>query len=122
LSEAGGNIKVNVGGNIKLVTKFGSRRCGGGEREDCGKMVKEKLNIVWEINVKRIWGDIKMVKAYLLWSMDGLAAAPHCGIVGEHIILPFNSPTASLQLLTPAHQKSQPSSLSIITFFHPFDS
>ncbi|KAK7353497.1 hypothetical protein VNO80_18945 [Phaseolus coccineus] len=73
---------------------------------------------------QRIWGDIKMVKAYLLWSIDGLAAAPHCGIVGEHIIhsLPFNSPTASLQLLTPAHQKSQPSSLSIITFFHPFDS
>jgi len=66
-------------------------------------MVKEKLKIVWEINVKRIWGDIKMVKAYLLWSIDGLAAAPHCGIV---------SAFQSLQLLT----------LSIITFSHPFHS
>lgn len=83
--------KVNVGGNINLITKFGSRKCGGGEREECGRMVKEKLNIVWEINVKRIWRDIKMVKAYLMWSIHGLAAAPHCGIVGEHIIIHFLS-------------------------------
>lgn len=54
----------------------------------------------------------------------GLAAAPHCGIVGDHIIIyPLSvlSSVASLQLLTPlpCPQKVSPSYM-IMTLFIPY--
>ncbi|KAK7350801.1 hypothetical protein VNO77_09760 [Canavalia gladiata] len=66
-----------------------------------------KRDVTFMAKAQRICGDFKITHPYLLWSIDGLAAAPHCGIVGDHIIhcLSFLSPTASLQLLTPRPPK-----------------